>query len=225
MGWFITFANSSLGKKFIMALTGSFLIIFLIIHLIGNITLYFGPDAFNGYVKTLDVIKPLIRVIELVLLSAFVFHIFNGVRLWWENKQARPVNYKVNGSPENTSLFSRTMFVSGSIIFIFLVLHLGTFFWRFNVHDPQQLADTHQYFEIVVGFFQIWWYVLLYIIAMVLLGFHLNHGFQSAFQTFGWNHKKYTPLIKKIGTAYAIIMAAGFASMPIYFFFFYGGNQ
>ncbi|MFN3871698.1 MAG: succinate dehydrogenase cytochrome b subunit [Ignavibacterium sp.] len=225
MGWFITFANSSLGKKFIMAVTGSFLIIFLIIHLIGNITLYFGPDAFNGYVKTLDVIKPLIRVIELVLLSAFVFHIINGVRLWWENKQARPVTYKVNGSPENTSLFSRTMFVSGSIIFIFLVLHLGTFFWRFNVHDPQQLADTHQYYEIVVGFFQIWWYVLLYIIAMVLLGFHLNHGFQSAFQTFGWNHKKYTPLIKKIGTAYAIIMAAGFASMPIYFFFFYGGNQ
>lgn len=225
MGWFTTFANSSLGKKFIMALTGSFLIIFLIIHLIGNITLYFGPDAFNGYVKTLDVIKPLIRVIELVLLSAFIFHIFNGVRLWWENKKARPVNYKINGSPENTTLFSRTMFISGSIIFIFLVLHLGTFFWRFNVHDPQQLADSHQYYEIVVGFFQIWWYVLLYIIAMILLGFHLNHGFQSAFQTFGWNHKKYTPLIKKIGTAYAIIMAVGFASMPIYFFFFYGGNQ
>lgn len=225
MGWFTTFANSSLGKKFIMALTGSFLIIFLIIHLIGNITLYFGPDAFNGYVKTLDVIKPLIRVIELVLLSAFIFHIFNGVRLWWENKQARPITYKVNGSPENSSLFSRTMFVSGSIIFIFLILHLGTFFWRFNVHDPQQLADTHQYYEIVVGFFQIWWYVLLYIVAMILLGFHLNHGFQSAFQTFGWNHKKYTPLIKKIGTAYAIIMAIGFASMPIYFFFFYGGNQ
>lgn len=225
MGWFTTFANSSLGKKFIMALTGSFLIIFLIIHLIGNITLYFGPDAFNGYVKTLDVIKPLIRVIELVLLSAFIFHIFNGVRLWWENKKARPVTYKINGSPENTTLFSRTMFVSGSIIFIFLVLHLGTFFWRFNVHDPQQLADSHQYYDIVVGFFQIWWYVLLYIIAMILLGFHLNHGFQSAFQTFGWNHKKYTPLIKKIGTAYAIIMAVGFASMPIYFFFFYGGNQ
>lgn len=225
MGWFNTFINSSLGKKFIMALTGSFLIIFLIIHLIGNITLYFGPDAFNGYVKTLDVIKPLIRIIELVLLSAFIFHIFNGVRLWLENKQARPVTYKVNGSPENTTLFSRTMFVSGSVIFIFLVLHLGTFFWRFNVHDPQQLADTHQYYDIVVGFFQIWWYVLLYVIAMILLGFHLNHGFQSAFQTFGWNHKKYTPLIKKIGTAYAIIMAVGFASMPIYFFFFYGGNQ
>jgi succinate dehydrogenase / fumarate reductase cytochrome b subunit len=70
-----------------------------------------------------------------------------------------------------------------------------------------------------------WWYAILYIIAVILLGFHLNHGFQSAFQTFGWNHRKYTPLIKKLGTLYAIIMAVGFASMPIYFFFFYGGNQ
>ncbi len=218
MNWLNNFLNSSIGKKFVMAITGSFLLIFLIIHLIGNITLFFGPDAFNGYVKTLDVIKPLIRVIELVLLAAFVFHIFNGFRLWLENKRARPVEYKINGSTENSSIFSRTMFISGSIIFIFLVLHLGTFFWRFNVHDPQQLADAHQYYDIVVGFFQIWWYVLLYIIAMILLGFHLNHGFQSAFQTFGLNSKKYTPLIKKLGTIYAIIMAVGFASMPIYFF-------
>ena len=117
------------------------------------------------------------------------------------------------------------MFLTGSIVFIFLVLHLATFFWRFNVHDPQGLADTHQYFDIVTGFFQIWWYVILYIVAVLLLGFHLNHGFQSAFQTFGWNHKKYFTLVQKIGTLYAIIMALGFASMPIYFFFFYGGNQ
>jgi succinate dehydrogenase / fumarate reductase cytochrome b subunit len=75
-----------------------------------------------------------------------------------------------------------------------------------------------------VDFFSYWWYSLLYVIAVLLLGFHLNHGFQSAFQTFGWNHKKYTPLLKRIGTIYAIIMAIGFASMPIYFFFFYGGN-
>ncbi len=208
-----------------MAVTGSFLIIFLIVHLIGNLTLYFGEDAFNGYVLTLDVIKPLIRIIELVLLTAFILHIFNGVRLWLENKRARSVNYKVSGSSENSTLFSRTMFVTGSIVFIFLVLHLGTFFWRFNVHDPQGLADNHLYFDIVTGFFQMWWYAVLYIIAVILLGFHLNHGFQSAFQTFGWNHKKYTPLIKKLGTLYAIIMAVGFASMPIYFFFFYGGNQ
>ncbi len=218
MSWLNNFLNSSIGKKFVMAITGSFLIIFLIIHLIGNITLFFGPEAFNGYVKALDVIKPLIRVIEVVLLAAFIFHIFNGFRLWLENKRARPYEYKINGSSENSSVFSRTMFLSGSIIFIFLVLHLGTFFWRFNVHDPMNLASQHQYYKIVTHFFQYWWYVLIYVIAMVLLGFHLNHGFQSAFQTFGLNSKKYTPLIKKLGTIYAIIMAVGFASMPIYFF-------
>ena len=225
MGSFMKFINSSIGKKLTMAITGSFLLIFLVIHLIGNITLFFGPIAFNSYVSALDVVKPLIRVIELVLLAAFVLHIFNGVRLWIENKIARGTNYKVNGSSENSDLFSRTMFVTGSIVFIFLVLHLGTFFWRFNVHDPEGLANHHLYFDIVVSFFQIWWYVILYIVAVLLLGFHLNHGFQSAFQTFGWNHKKYFPLIKKIGTIYAIIMAVGFASMPIYFFLFFGGNQ
>ena len=225
MGSFMKFINSSIGKKLTMAITGSFLLIFLVIHLIGNITLFFGPIAFNSYVSALDVVKPLIRVIELVLLTAFVLHIFNGVRLWIENKIARGTNYKVNGSSENSDLFSRTMFVTGSIVFIFLVLHLGTFFWRFNVHDPEGLANHHLYFDIVVSFFQIWWYVILYVVAVLLLGFHLNHGFQSAFQTFGWNHKKYFPLIKKIGTIYAIIMAVGFASMPIYFFLFFGGNQ
>jgi succinate dehydrogenase / fumarate reductase, cytochrome b subunit len=228
MGWFSRFINSSIGKKFIMAVTGSFLLIFLIIHLIGNITLFFGPDAFNGYVKTLDSIKPLIRVIEVVLLAAFVFHIYNGLILWIENKKTQGGKfigkYKIKASSENSSFSSRTSFITGSIVFIFLVLHLGTFFWRFNVYDPQGLANIHQYFSIVTGFFTIWWYVILYVIAVLLLGFHLNHGFQSAFQTFGWNHKKYFPIIKKFGTLYAIIMTLGFASMPIYFFFFYGGK-
>lgn len=225
MNWFFKFINSSIGKKITMAVTGSFLLIFLIVHLIGNITLYFGAEAFNGYVKTLDVIKPLIRVIEVVLLTAFVLHIFNGVLLWYENKKARPIRYKVNGSSQNSTVFSRWTFVTGLVIFIFLVLHLATFFWRFNFYDPSGLADSHLYYDIVISFFSYWWYSLLYVVAVLMLGFHLNHGFQSVFQTFGWNHNKYTPFIKRLGTLYAIIMAVGFASMPIYFFFFYGGNR
>ena len=225
MASFMKFLNSSIGKKLMMAVTGSFLLIFLVIHLVGNITLFFGPTTFNGYVGALDVVKPLIRVIEVVLLAAFVIHIYNGLKLWIENKRARGIKYQVNGSSDNSDVFSRTMFLTGSIIFIFLVTHLGTFFWRFNVYDPMGFATIHEYFEVVVYFFGIWWYVLLYVIAMVLLGFHLNHGFQSAFQTFGWNHKKYFPFIQKLGTIYAVIMAIGFASMPLYFFFFYGGNQ
>ena len=225
MGWFTRFISSSIGKKFIMAVTGSFLIIFLIIHLIGNLTLFFGPEAFNGYVSTLDVVKPLIRVIEIVLALAFILHIFFGTWLWFTNKKAHKVGYKINASSENSTFSSRWIFWLGIGIFIFLVIHLTTFFYRFNFYDPEGLANQHRYFSIVIGFFQIPWYSILYIVAMVFLGFHLNHGFQSAFQTFGWNHKKYFPLIKKIGTVYAIIMAAGFASMPIYFFLFYGGNQ
>ncbi len=223
MGWVFKFINSSIGKKFMMALTGSFLLIFLIIHLIGNLTLFFGADAFNSYVLALDAIKPLIRVIELVLLAAFVIHILNGTRLWLTNKKSKGVRNKINGSPENSDVFSRTMFLTGSVVFIFLVIHLGTFFWRFNVYDPMSLADEHHYYDMVVYFFNIWWYAFLYVIAMILLGYHLNHGFQSAFQTFGWNHNKYTPWIKKIGTVYAIIMALGFASMPLYFLLG-GGN-
>lgn len=223
MGWFFKFTKSSIGKKFMMAVTGSFLLIFLIIHLVGNVTLFFGPNVFNAYVSTLDVVKPLIRVIELVLLAAFVIHILNGLKLWLENKRAKGVEYKVSGASENSSLFSRTMALTGSIVFIFLVTHLGTFFWRFNVHDPMGFASNHQYYDIVVYFFGLWWYAVLYVIAMIFLGYHLNHGFQSAFQTFGWNHNRYTPIIKKIGTIYAIIMAAGFASMPLYFLLG-GGN-
>lgn len=225
MGWFFKFINSSIGKKITMAVTGSFLILFLVFHLIGNSMLFFGAETFNTYVSSLDAIKPLIRVIEVVLLAAFLIHIINGIRLWLENKKARGVSYKVNASGENSDVFSRTMVLTGSIVFIFLVIHLRTFFWSFNIHDPAGFADVHQYFEIVVQAFSIWWYVLLYVIAMILLGFHLNHGFQSAFQTFGWNHKKYFPIVEKIGTMYALIMAVGFSSMPIYFFFFYGGNQ
>ncbi|GAB4299262.1 MAG: succinate dehydrogenase [Ignavibacteriaceae bacterium] len=222
MGWFIKMFSSSIGKKIVMSLTGLFLIIFLIVHLIGNLTLFWGAETFNSYVLALDTIKPIIRVIELVLLSAFVLHIFNGVRLWFENRNAKQIRNKVNASSENSSFFSRTMIQTGSVVFIFLVLHLATFFYRFNFYDPEGFADQHQYYKIVISFFADPVYSIFYVIAVILLGFHLNHGFQSAFQTLGLSHKKYTPIIKKLGTLYAVIMAAGFASIPIYFLA--GGN-
>lgn len=224
MGWLSESLNSSIGKKFLMALTGLMLIIFLIVHFIGNMTLYFGADAFNAYVEALDAVKPLIRVIEVVLASVFIIHIFSGIRLWYQNKQAKGINYTVNAAKENSTLFSRTMVVSGSIVFIFLVLHLSTFFVKFNFTGHAAPGAHLDYYEVVVSYFNMVWYSILYIIAMVLLGFHLNHGFQSAFQTFGWNHSKYFGFIQKVGTVYAVIMALGFASIPVYFLFFAGGN-
>jgi len=221
MGWFFRALNSSIGKKFVMAVTGVCLLLFLIIHLINNLTLYGGPELFNTVVKNLDLIKPLVRVIEAILVAIFVLHIFNGVRLWIENKKARPVNYKINGSSQNSDLFSRTMFVTGSIIFIFLVIHLRSFWVSFNMGHP--LAKEHQYYQILINYFSDPIYSILYVVAVILLGFHLNHGFQSAFQTFGWNNKKYFPIIEKLGLIYTIIMVIGFASIPIYFLLF-GGN-
>jgi len=222
MGWLYRALNSSIGKKFVMALTGIGLILFLIIHLINNLTLFGGPELFNTVVKNLDNIKPLIRVIEVILALIFIFHIYEGVMLWWENKKARPVGYTINSSSKNSDIFSRTMIWSGSITFIFLVIHLRTFWISFNLGNP--LAESGKYYDIVVGAFQSPIYSSFYLVAMLLLGFHLNHGFQSAFQTFGWNHKKYFSFVKKLGLAYSVLTALAFASIPIYFLFFFGGK-
>jgi succinate dehydrogenase / fumarate reductase cytochrome b subunit len=219
MGWVWKSLNSSIGKKLVMAITGLALMLFLIVHLAGNMSLYGGKDAFNNYVALLEEIKPFIRVIEVILAAIFIFHIFNGTRLWIENKQARPQGYSVNGSRKNTTVFSRTAFITGSIVFIFLVIHLQSIWYKFNYSGSELDLYT-----ITTEWLQVWWYAALYFIAVILLGFHLNHGFQSAFQTFGWNHKKYFPLIEKIGTIYAVIMTIGFASIPIYFLFFFGGK-
>ncbi len=224
MSWLFRSLNSSVGKKVIMAVTGLSLISFLMVHLFGNLTLYIGREAFNAYVDTLDIIKPFIRVIEVVLAGVFILHILNGLRLWIENRKARPTRYAVSGTAKNTDFSSRTMFVTGSIIFIFLVLHLSTFWYNFNVTGHPE-TGSHDFYTILVYWFSNKLYAVAYILAMSLLTFHLNHGFQSAFQTFGWNHKKYFSLIKTAGLVYALIMGIGFASIPIYFSFISGGNQ
>lgn len=214
MSWLLKSLRSSIGKKFVMAVTGLSLILFLTVHLINNLFLFAGSDGFNMLVSSLDAVKPLVRVAELILLLVFLFHIYNGLKLWWENKKANPENYAINASKENSTIYSRTMIVTGSIIFIFLVAHLSTLWVRFNFG----MGGTHEYYDVIVELFSSVPPVVIYLIAMILLGFHLNHGFQSAFQTFGWHHKKYTPLIEKIGTLVALIYTLGFSSIPIYFY-------
>lgn len=222
MSWFWKSINSSIGKKLVMAITGICLILFLKIHLFNNLTLFAGPEVFNAVVKSLDSIKPLIRVIEVILATIFVLHIFNGIKLYFENRKARPVEYTVSGAAKNSTLFSRTMIHSGTIILIFLVVHLRTMWVSFNF--DAQIHENHTYYETVAAAFQNPIYASFYILAMFMLGFHLNHGFQSAFQTFGWNNNKYFPIIKIIGTVYSVLVALLFASIPVYFLFFFGGN-
>jgi len=216
MGWFWQSVNSSIGKKILMAFTGILLIIFITIHLAGNFTLYWGEKAFSSYAGTLEIVKPIIRIIEVILASIFILHIINAVRVWWGNKIAKSIDYAVNAKSQNSSIFSRTTIQSGSLIFIFLIIHLKTIWY------PHNFAGEDNLYGIVTWLFLHPVYSWFYVFAMILLGFHLNHGFQSAFQTMGWNHKKYFPLIQAIGTVYSILIAAGFASLPIYFLYFQG---
>ncbi|NQU66404.1 MAG: succinate dehydrogenase cytochrome b subunit [Candidatus Marinimicrobia bacterium] len=222
MGWMFDFLNSSIGKKIQMAITGVLLCLFLIIHLIGNLFLFAGPHAFNTYVETLSAVRPIVRSIELILTLIFLGHIFNGIRLIIANRQATSVKYAVNKARENSTIVSRTMGITGSVIFIFLAVHLSTIWYTFQLEH-----GGGKFFDIVmsnnIGFGNLI-VTIFYMIAMFLLGFHLRHGFQSAFQTFGWNHTKYKSIIEVVAVFFWLILPVGFLMIPLYFGLLGGGN-
>ena len=206
---------SSVGRKLVMAMTGLFLCFFLLEHLYGNLLLYKmdGGKSFNEYGEFL-VGNILIRTVEFALFGGIILHIIDGLYLTYANKKARPVRYAVNQQSKNSTWFSRNMGLTGSVIFIFLVVHLRTFF------VPHRLlgAESSMAHDVATAF-QSGIYASLYVAAMLLLGAHLNHGFQSAFQTMGWNNHKYANVIKTAGTVYALLIAIGFSSFPIFFHF------
>lgn len=213
--------SSSLGRKYLMAVTGLFLCSFLLVHLIGNVTLYTDPVKFNEYTRFMSS-NPLIRVMEIILVAGFLAHIIDAVLLTKANKAAQPVKYAMD--KKNSSWYSRNMGLTGSIILAFLVLHLQSFWYQYKFGEVVYVLDSNgesikDMYTIVITAFQQSWYAGIYVIAMVLLGSHLNHGFQSAFQSVGLRHKKYTPTIKKLGTAFAVLITLGFISFPIYFYF------
>ncbi len=205
-----------------MSLTGLFLCTFLVVHLVGNLQLFKhdGGAAFNTYSHFMGT-NPIIRTIEWGLVLGFGFHIYEALLLTRRNQSARPQKYVVNHAEQNSQWTSRNMGILGSIILIFLIVHLYNFFWhaRFGTLDPD-INNNDDLYTLVVSSFKQWWYVLLYVAAQVSLGYHLWHGFGSGFQTLGLNHRKYTPLIKGIGYAFAVVVSAAFAAMPLYFYLF-----
>jgi succinate dehydrogenase / fumarate reductase, cytochrome b subunit len=204
-----------------MAMAGIFLMLFLCTHLLTNLLMLMGDggEAFDNAVQFLSN-NPLVKITEYVLFAGFIIHIFFGVIIWVRNQRARPVGYHVSLKTE-TSAFSKFMFHTGVIIFVFLVIHLANFFFvRLGlVPVPDFARDGHDFYAMAVVLFKNYWYSGIYLISFVFLGFHLKHAFQSAFQSLGLNHNKYTPAIKVVGTIYALIISLGFASIPIYFLF------
>lgn len=217
MNQVLAFYESSIGKKILMSCTGLFLIVFLTEHLIGNLLLFANDrgEMYEAYGEFL-VSNPVIRFIEIFLFLGMIGHAILGVILWLKNRNTRPVKYKLFRLKDNAPLASRTTILTGLVIGIFLYVHLKTFF------IPSRFTDVPvSTYQLVIQAFSNPWYDLFYIVALCVLGYHLRHGFQSAFQTLGLRNKKYTPVLDMIAFLVWCLIPLGFASIPVYFFFFY----
>lgn len=219
--------KSSLSKKYVMAFTGLFLCIFLVGHLIGNVQLFStgpkGQAAFNSYAEFMTS-NPLIKLMSYLTYASVLFHVVDGFVLTIKNRKARPVNYVVEKGNLNSSWASRNMALLGTILLVFIVTHMQHFWWTMHFGDIIMVDGVKDLHTVVMDFFNPAVNRLaavmtgLYVFAMISMGFHLNHGFQSAFQSLGLNHPKYTPMIQFAGKAFSVIVPAGFASLPIYLF-------
>lgn len=213
-----------------MGLTGFFLISFLIVHCFINSMIFFndGGETFNHWAHFMGS-NLVIRTMELGLFAFLILHIVQGLVLWKQNYAARPVKYAVNRPGKNSNWYSRSMGLLGTLILMFLVLHLYHF-WvpsRFggmaNIHELETATlgtysnqEAHNLYKEMQAVFQNnLLVVIIYVLGVISLCWHLLHGFQSAFQTFGINHKRYTPLIKAIGFIYSLVICLLFALMPV----------
>jgi len=219
------FTLASISKKVITALAGLFLITFLAMHLTTNL-LMLKPDNGEAFRQAVDFLttNPLIQIMEVVLFAGFIIHILFGTIVTVHNWMARPTDYKVS-QKSYTYFMSKYMFHTGVIVFIFLLLHLWHFFGiKVGLNpQPEMMADKLDFYPLAIHLFQQPLFSAFYLISFVFLGFHLSHALQSAFQTLGLNHNKYTPAVKVISSAYAIIISVGFAIIPLYFLFVFKG--
>jgi succinate dehydrogenase / fumarate reductase cytochrome b subunit len=233
MSWLKTFITSSLGKKLVMSLTGIFLILFLAVHLVGNLQLlsFIGQDpadmpgkAFNEYAYFMTTFTP-IMVVSYGLYAFILIHAVQGWILWRQNAAARgPQGYAINSlrAVNTNATAASKMGWLGTIIFVFILLHLYQFWLQMKLDAlPKVIYDgveVKNLYYIVALTYENPFYVAVYVVSMIVIAIHLWHGFQSAFQTLGLNHKKYTPAIQFLGKLYSILVPLGFALIPIVMF-------
>jgi len=218
---------SSVGKKYINGLTGFMLVGFITVHLIGNLTIFIGPSALNGYAYFLETALHgwLIYAFEIAMLVIFTFHILTGVMVAWVDKQrARPVKYAVQrnaGGASKKTLSSRTMIITGVVLAAFVVLHIK----MFKFGDPELIPkpdghDMKDLFGVVLAAFKQPVWAFGFPACMLLLGFHLRHGFWSMFQSLGWTNDRVIPMLNRVALVFALVMAAAYIVLPLYLYFF-----
>jgi len=219
MKWLIELFSSSLGRKLMMALTGLFLISFLVIHCTINAMIFFndGGVTFSYWGHFMGT-NPIIRTLEIGLVAGFLIHIIQGLALWKANSAARPVKYSVSKPPANGKWYSRSMGLLGTLLLLFLILHTSHF-WIPNRTNQFTHGEELPLYKMMFEIFSNPWIVLLYVIGCVSLFWHLLHGFASSFQSLGLNHPKYNGIISFVGTAFSVVVSIIFALMPIAVYF------
>ncbi|MCB9473626.1 MAG: succinate dehydrogenase cytochrome b subunit [Candidatus Delongbacteria bacterium] len=216
MAWFTTFRSSSIGRKLLMALTGLALLLFLLGHMAGNLQFFAGADTLNAYAAALRHNIYLLWGIRGTLLLIFLVHVISAIQLTLANRAARPEPYAVQ-KPLQSTFASRTMFLSGLVVLGYIVFHLAHL--TVGVVGPEHRLQVGShvpdaYANVVAGFSNPL-IAGLYILSMVVLFFHLSHGAQSALQTLGFNHPKYTPMVRGLLLGLVFLICAGFISIPL----------
>jgi succinate dehydrogenase / fumarate reductase cytochrome b subunit len=211
--------KSSLAKKYWMSATGLFLCAFLIGHLLGNLQLLLPSEValvkFNEYARFMTT-NPLIKVMSYLTYFSILFHAVDGILLVLQNRKARPVQYAYNKASANSNWASRNMGLLGGILLFFIIVHMRSFWYEMHFGSvPLDINGNKDLYTITAAAFHQLWYVLLYVVCMIAIAFHLSHGFSSAFQSIGANHAQYTPIIKKVGYAFGILIPLAFAIIPV----------
>jgi succinate dehydrogenase / fumarate reductase cytochrome b subunit len=212
-----TFARSPIGKKLITGITGLGLTLFVLAHMIGNLLMFVGHDAYNSYGRLIERLGPLFWLVELVLLGVVLTHAAYGIQIFWGRRQARPIAYTAyasRGAPSVQSLSSRTMIVTGSVLAIFLVSHLLTFKFGPDFTTTLQGEPVRDLARLVVETFRRPLYTAGYTVVVMLLGFHLRHGVWSALQSLGAMSKGVQSLIYGASLVFAGAIAIGFLLLP-----------
>lgn len=217
------FLFTTIGKKYMMALTGIVWSLFVFIHMAGNMLIFLGARHYNLYSHALTS-NPLIYVLEIFLVLFLTIHAVTGISLKISNMKSKPKYYDVQPkSNKNAPLSSRFMVHTGSLMLIFIILHIFTFKFGTYYHVQYDGVDMRDIYRLVIEKFNSKTYVVGYSLSMLIVGIHMFHGVKSIFQSLGLSHPRYDKFIRAFGYSYALIVAAGFLSQPIYVYFFSGG--
>jgi succinate dehydrogenase / fumarate reductase cytochrome b subunit len=208
----LRFWQTTVGKKAIMAVTGFILFGFVVGHLLGNLQIFEPPEKINRYAAFLRSVPNLLWTARITLLISVILHIWSSWQLWLLQRAARPIDY-VKKANVHSTYASRTMLWSGPIILAFVIFHL--LHLTFGTVHPGGPFDEHNVFNNVVTGFQVWPVSLFYIIAMIMLCYHLYHGLWSMFQSLGFSHPVYTPWLQLLAKVVAILIAVGNISIPV----------